>query len=74
MKRLLKFAGDTYHNAREIVDKNYRLIKKKKLDDCKTFSWNGYKIFDPFKDETGDKDADPVEYYGKAYEQSDFNK
>ena len=38
MKRLLKFAGDTYHNAREIVDKNYRLIKKKKLDDCKTFS------------------------------------
>jgi hypothetical protein len=73
MSRLVKQA-DKYYNAREIAEKNHRLMEDKKDDKCTFFEWNGYKIFDPFKDETGDKDVDPVEYYGKAYEQSDFNK
>ena len=73
MSRLVKQA-DKYYNAREIAEKNHRLMEDKKDDKCTFFEWKGYKIIDPFKDETGKKDVDPVEYYGKAYEQSDFNK
>ena len=72
MSRLVKQA-DKYYNAHEIADKNHRLIDKDKADKCTFFEWKGYKIIDPFKDETGKKDVDPIKYYKKAYEDSKFN-
>ena len=66
--------GDYYYNTREMVDKNKRLIQEGKKDKCRFFEYKGYKIFNPFKDETGKKDVDPKEYYGEHYENSDFNR
>ena len=63
-----------YHNAKEIVSKNERLANEGKLDQCVYFEFNGYKIFNPFKDEKGRKKVDPKQYYGDAYEESDFNR
>lgn len=67
-------AGDIYYNARQIADKNRRLFEKGKIDDCVYFDYKGYRIFDPFKDEKGEKEVDPKEYYKEAYVHSGFNK
>lgn len=72
MKRLIAKA-DHYYNTRQIVTKNKRLFDEGKIDKCVSFEYNGYKIFDPFKNENGDEDVDPKEYYGKAFEDSKFN-
>ena len=66
--------GDYYYNTREMVNKNKRLFDEGKYDKCRYFEYKGYKIFNPFKDETGQKEVDPKEYYGEAYENSDFNR
>ena len=69
-----KTKGDYYWNTREMVDKNKRLFEEGKINKCRFFEFKGYKIFNPFKDETGKKKVDPKEYYGEAYENSEFNK
>lgn len=74
--------GDYYWNTREMVEKNRRILKEKGIkkgkDKCRSFSFEKddktYQIFNPFKDETGKKNVDPKEYYGEAYEESDFNR
>jgi len=75
MQRLLKKkAADYYYNTRQIVDKNKRLSEEGKVDKCVSFEYKGYKILNPFKDETGTKKVDPKQYYGEYYDNSDFNK
>lgn len=74
MSRLKRLAADYYYNTRQIVDKNKRLFEEGKKDKCKSFEYKGYKILNPFKDETGSKQVDPKQYYGEAYENSEFNK
>lgn len=73
MNRLVKLS-DKYFNAHEIAEKNHRLMDDGKENKCTFFEWKGYKIIDPFKDETGKKDVDPIEYYNKAYKDSKFNR
>ena len=72
MNRLIKLS-DKYFNAHEIAEKNHRLVDDGKENKCTFFEWKGYKIIDPFKDETGKKNVDPIEYYKKAYKDSKFN-
>ena len=74
ISRLKRKYADAYYNAKQIADKNKRLFNDKKIDKCVSFEFKGYIIYDPFKDEKGKKEVDPIEYYGKAYEDSDFNK
>lgn len=78
MRRLItkmqRYAADYYYNTRQIVDKNKRLAEEGKLDKCVFFEYKGYKIFNPFQDETGKKKVDPKKYYGEYYDNSDFNK
>lgn len=66
--------GDYYYNTRQIVEKNKRLFSEGKADKCRYFEFKGYRIFDPFKDEKGEKEVDPKDYYGKSYEESAFNR
>jgi len=70
----IKEAGDYYYNTREIVEKNKRLFNDGKINKCVFFEYKGYKIFDPFKDEEGKKEVDPIQYYGNSYKKSEFNK
>lgn len=75
ISRLLRRqAADYYYNTRQIVDKNKRLFDEGKINKCVYFEYKGYKIFNPFKDETGAKQVDPKQYYGEYYDNSDFNK
>lgn len=74
LRRLQRQAADYYYNTRQIVDKNKRLFNEGKQDKCVYFEYKGYKIFNPFKDETGKKQVDPKQYYQDYYENSDFNK
>ena len=66
--------GNYYYNAQQMVAKNERLFNEGKVDKCRFFEYKGYKIFNPFKDETGSKEVDPKDYYGDAYNNSEFNK
>lgn len=66
--------GDYYYNTRQMVEKNKRLFNEGKKDKCRFFEYKGYKIYNPFKDEQGKNEVDPKEYYGDAYENSEFNK
>lgn len=66
--------GNYYYNARQMVEKNKRLFEEGKEDKCRFFVFNGYKILNPFKDEKGQKEVDPKQYYGDAYNNSEFNK
>lgn len=70
----IELKGDYYHNARQMVEKNKRLFQEGKIDKCRYFEFKNYKILNPFKDEKGEKEVDPREYYGKAYEESAFNR
>ena len=74
VKEKAKPKGDYYYNTRQMVEKNKRLFEEGKQDKCRFFEYNGYKIFNPFKDEKGQKEVDPKEYYKDAYENSEFNK
>ena len=73
-KEKKKLLGDYYYNTRQMVEKNKRLFNEGKKDKCRFFEYKGYKIYNPFKDEMGKKEVDPKEYYGDAYENSEFNK
>ena len=73
-KKNTELKGDYYHNARQMVEKNKRLFQEGKVDKCRYFEYKNYKILNPFKDAKGEKEVDPKEYYGKAYEESAFNR
>lgn len=73
-KKNNKPKGNYYYNAQQMVAKNERLFNEGKVDKCRFFEYKGYKIFNPFKDETGSKEVDPKDYYGDAYNNSEFNK
>lgn len=82
MKRLAKKSVDPskldMDKIRQIGDKQF--IESGETDDpnfdqkCIHFDYKGIHILDPFTDETGSFEVDPISYYGEAFLNSDFAK
>ena len=75
MSRLRKVAEGNYYNAWQIAQKNEKIVKETgETTECVGFEWQGFFITNPFKDETGRVEVDPVKYYGESFMNSDFAK
>lgn len=65
-----------YARAKEIANNNNKVWEQAEgrdvTDQMITFEFNDVTIFDPFVDESGRFDVDPISYYGSAFLNSKF--